>query len=90
MNDLLHLKGRFEQAKAPNKPPSVSLPRNQSVKADKLHQLREQLTKQYNFWKNEKFIEGALISVFTISRLLRRATGYRVCYVKVSLPAFPW
>ena len=66
MNDLLHLKGRFEQAKAPNKPPSVSLPRNQSVKADKLHQLREQLTKQYNFWKNEKFIEGALISVYYI------------------------
>ena len=66
MNDLLHLKGRFEQAKAPNKPPSVSLPRNQSVKADKLHQLKEQLTKQYNFWKNEKFIEGALISVYYI------------------------
>jgi len=66
MNDLLHLRGRFEQAKAPNKPPSVSLPRNQSVKADKLHQLREQLTKQYNFWKNEKFIEGALISVYYI------------------------
>lgn len=66
MNDLLHLRGTFEQAKSPKKTPSVSLPRNQSVKADKLHQLKEQLTKQYNFWKNEKFIEGALISVYYI------------------------
>ena len=64
MNNLLQLKGTFEQE---NRPPNfgpTTLPANKTVSADHLEKLRENLIELKNFWEQEKICNGALISAY--------------------------
>lgn len=64
MNDLLNLKGNFEQATNSSKPGSPNLPTGKSINVSKLLKLLDDLTELKSFWLREKLIPGALISVF--------------------------
>lgn len=67
MNNLLQLKGRFEQASrstdgfgAPN------LPTGQSINVSKLQDLQKNLKELKEYWKGQNLLPGALISVHYI------------------------
>lgn len=64
MNDLLQLKGTFEQASGKNKPGPPNLPAGKSVDVLKLKKLYDDLERLRNFWNREKLFPGALISVY--------------------------
>lgn len=66
MNNLLQLKGRFEQAKNASRPGSSKLPSGQHVKIEKLHNLIRDLIRLKQFWESEDIIPGALVSVYYI------------------------
>lgn len=64
MNDLLQLKGKFEQASNNSRPSSPNLPAKKSVKASQLEKLKFDLLELKKFWSNENIFSGALISVY--------------------------
>ena len=63
MNDLLQLKGRFEQRKNESRPGAPSLPKGKNVTARHMIDLQNQLCDIYDFWKSNEDIPGALVSV---------------------------
>lgn len=64
MNNVLQLKGRFQNRKNPSKPGAVNLPKGQTVTVEHLEYLKNQLYQILKFWKNNyKNIGGALVSV---------------------------
>lgn len=63
MNNLLQLKGQFEQAASPNRPGPPNLPTRQSVKVAKLEKLRNNLLQLKEYWKNQTLFPGALVTV---------------------------
>ena len=64
MNNLLQLKGRFEQATSRNKPGSPNLPSGASVDYIKLNYLLENLKEIYKYWQKQELLRhGALVSV---------------------------
>lgn len=64
MNDILQLKGQFEQKKNSSKPGPSNLPKGKCVKAEHLVELREQLIKVQNYWKEDKILTNPLVSVY--------------------------
>lgn len=77
MNQLLHLKGEFTQAPNTFRGGSPSIPKGQSVNAEKMHKLRRELEGLYDYWLREDLIPGALISVF-YSRLVAKSNRISV------------
>jgi len=63
MNDILQLKGHFEQRKNPNRPGPRNLPANQEIKVEHLENLRKQLLDLSDYWKNNTLFNKALVSV---------------------------
>ena len=63
MNNLLQLKGRFEQAKNNSKQGASKLPAGKFVDVSKLINLRKDLLELKAFWLEEDIFPGALISV---------------------------
>ena len=63
MNNILQLKGRFEQRPNSSKPGSPKLPKGKSVSSLHLIQLSEQLKRILQYWKTNTDINGALVSV---------------------------
>jgi hypothetical protein len=63
MNELLQLKGELFQRKSPSRPGAPKLPNGSSVNCSKLSKLQSDLVRLHEFWKNEKLISGALVSV---------------------------
>jgi len=63
MNNILYLKGTFQQKKNSSKPNTPLIPKYTSVSSSHLHALSEQLTKILQYWKKDDLINGALISV---------------------------
>ena len=63
MNDILQLKGHFEQRKNPNRPGPRNLPANQELKVSHLVDLRNQLLDLSDFWKDKTLFNKALVSV---------------------------
>lgn len=63
MNNILQLKGRFEQRPNGSKPGSPKLPKGKSVEAFHLRELANQLDKILLYWKKNNDIGGALVSV---------------------------
>ena len=63
MNDILSLKGHFEQRSNPNRPGPRNLPAGQTVTAAHLINLKNQLIEIADFWKNNKYFNEALVSV---------------------------
>ncbi len=63
MNNILQLKGRFEQRPNGSKPGTPKLPKGKSVEAFHLRELANQLDKILLYWKKNNDIGGALVSV---------------------------
>lgn len=63
MNNILQLKGRFEQRQNRSKPGSPKLPKGKSVSSLHLIELSEQLKRILQYWKTNTDISGALVSV---------------------------
>ena len=63
MNSILQLKGRFESRKNAGKRGSARLPPNEKVSSEHLYELRAQLEDIHAYWKRDKRIGGALVSV---------------------------
>ena len=66
MNNLLQLKGRFEQAPPPRGGGANNLPTGQSVNVSRLEGLLRNLYDLQEFWLNEDLLPGVLISVHYI------------------------
>lgn len=64
MNDILYLKGRFEQRPYQGRGGGASLPANSKVKISDLEKLQSDLTELIKFWTNQSLLNGALISVY--------------------------
>ena len=64
MNNLLQLKGTFEQASSNSQPGAPNLPVGKSVKVSQLEQLKRDLVELKRFWSKENIFSGALISVY--------------------------
>lgn len=66
MNDILQLKGKFEQKARVSGPPITSLPKRTSVDSLKIESLCEDLIEMEKFWKTQKILTGGLVSVYYI------------------------
>lgn len=63
MNELLQLKGRFEQRKNEGRPGAPELLSNKTVTSSELKELREQLESLNEYWKSVEYFDGAFITV---------------------------
>lgn len=63
MNNLLQLKGRFEQASSTSKPGAPNLPAGKSINVSKLDDLLKNLIELQKYWKSQTLLPGALITV---------------------------
>lgn len=63
MNELLQLKGRFEQKSSSNRPGSPKLLANQMISNEKIIKLKRELEELKKYWLRIPYFEGALISV---------------------------
>lgn len=63
MNNLLQLKGKFEQASSNKSPGAPNLPSGKNVKVSKLENLLSNLRELQDYWKKQKLLPGALITV---------------------------
>ncbi|MDR3263736.1 MAG: S8 family peptidase [Clostridiales bacterium] len=63
MNDLLQLKGTFQQKSNNSKPGAAELPKGKTVLLEQLESLKKDLDAVFSFWSNQNLLPGALISV---------------------------
>lgn len=63
MNNILQLKGRFEQRPNASRPGSPKLLKGKSVSASHLYELAKQLERILAYWTKNTDINGALVSV---------------------------
>lgn len=64
MNNILQLKGQFQQQSSQSNYGPTSLPSGCFVEADHLRMLGEELHRIWRYWQNDSLINGALISVY--------------------------
>ena len=64
MNNILQLKGQFQQQSNPSNFGPPSLPTNGFVEASHLEDLKNQLQQILRFWQENTLIKGALVSVY--------------------------
>ncbi|MGL6064764.1 MAG: S8 family peptidase [Fusobacteriaceae bacterium] len=64
MNNILNLKGSFEQKKRTGRIGPPKLPSNTTVKVAHLKKLKNDLMRLIEFWEKENIFSGALISVY--------------------------
>lgn len=78
MNDLLNLKGTFQQENRNSRPGPPSLPANTKVSVQHMKKLLDELLALKEYWSKEKVITGALISVQYIDVIAksRRISGF--------------
>lgn len=77
MNELLQLKGTFEQKSSNSRPGAPELPSQTTVKVEHLEKLKNDLVTLKEFWSKDKILKGALVSVFYIDVIAksRRISG---------------
>lgn len=67
MNNVLHLKGTFDESSRPKMGGTSNIPQNKSVNVNKIQQLIDDLTRLYSYWETKQnIISGALVSVYYI------------------------
>ncbi len=79
MNDVLQLRGTFQQRPNSSRPGSPNMPKNsKSVTSDHLKKLIKDLHDLSRYWNDQKLIAGALIDVNYISVVAKsnRISGY--------------
>jgi hypothetical protein len=83
MNNILQLKGAFQQKSNSSKPGGPQLPVGKSVTSQHLRKLKNELQQILRYWQGDKTIKGALVSVYyrsvvaksnRIKGLLRKGT----------------
>lgn len=67
MNNILQLKGQFEQQSGKSGGGTRNIPVNQFVGADHISELINNLKSLQKYWESRSLIKGALISVYYIS-----------------------
>lgn len=77
MNNILQLKGYFEQRSNPSRPGMPNLPQNALVSAKHVLELRSQLQKILKYWEENTVIEGALVSVH-YKRIVAKSNRLRI------------
>lgn len=63
MNDLLNLKGTFEQKSNSSRPGAPKLPSNSSVKSEDLKDLVDYLKNLIDYWRKNSILDGCLVSI---------------------------
>lgn len=63
MNDLLQLKGHFEQRKAPKPVVINNLPKNACVDSEHIHSLERDLDSVLSFWEQKQIVDKPLVCV---------------------------
>lgn len=63
MNNILHLKGKFQQRKNPNGFGPINLPKGSVVTVKHIEEIKTQLENLDSYWKTEHTIGGVLVSV---------------------------
>jgi hypothetical protein len=63
LNNLLQLKGQFEQASSKSRPGPPKLPTGKSVKVTQLEFLLSNLIELKGYWEKQRLLPGVLISV---------------------------
>jgi len=79
MNDLLQLKGTFQERPNSNKPAARNIPaKAPNITLDRLKKLLSELEESKDFWKKQNLIEGCLIDVCYIDVIAKsnRIIGY--------------
>jgi hypothetical protein len=79
MNDVLQLRGTFNQKPSGGRPGSPNMPKNaKSVTSEHLRKLAKELKELDAYWQGEKLIAGALIDVHYIDVIAKsnRVSGY--------------
>lgn len=66
MNELLNLKGRFEQVAGPNNVGPINLPKGSKINVKHLEKLKRDLQELISFWEKNEILDGALVSIFYI------------------------
>lgn len=66
MNDVLQLKGRFEQRKSEKKPGPRNIPKGKSVTREHLDDLRKQLLGVIDYWEHDTFLNNKLVCIYYI------------------------
>lgn len=64
MNNILQLKGRFEQKKSSGRPGPANIPVDKKIETQRIKNLREDLLKVSEFWKNEKLNIQPLVTAY--------------------------
>lgn len=64
MNNILHLKGRFEYRRANAGGGRRSLPAGKKIEEDHVNELIGSLQTVFQYWKDNTLIKGALVSVY--------------------------
>src|SRR5699024_6243093 len=64
MNNVLELKGRFNQKANTSRPGAPKLPIDSTVTSNDLIKLQHDLVQMKEYWESNKLFEGALISVY--------------------------
>ena len=64
MNEILQLKGRFEQKDFGNKPGPSNIPKDKFVSIEHLINLKKDLSKVSAFWEKEKLLIKPLVSAY--------------------------
>lgn len=64
MNNLLQLKGQFQNRPGAGGGGASKLPKGSKVEVQHLHKLKNNLESVYAFWQEDKILEEALVSVY--------------------------
>ena len=64
MNNILQLKGSFQQRRSPNNSGGKKLPTGARVESKHIVALKEQLEEILQYWQNDSIIENPLVSVY--------------------------
>lgn len=63
MNDILQLKGQFQQKESSSRPGASNLPKKASVEVIHLEKIRKEMSEVLEYWKQDKILNDALVSV---------------------------
>lgn len=66
MNNILQLKGEFTQRGSDGRPGPANLLKNTCVDAHHIDELITELKQLKSFWNNERYLTGALISIYYV------------------------
>ncbi len=76
MNDILNLKGSFNQNSSNRKPGSPKLPGNTIVKTEQIKNLITYLLEMKRFWQSQTILNGCLISVY-YNKIAAKVIGFK-------------